>query len=108
MNSDLEGKLAARYGVSMGAVEVLANALRISGGKQAQFNHPELGGMGQWQPGMIMIGDMFNSALKARVDGLATELSQLILTTAPKVGFEAMSGFSGGWWPSSLGTPDSS
>jgi hypothetical protein len=45
-------------------------ALQRSGGGQAQFGHPDLGGMGQWMPGMLMIGDMFNSGLKARVDSL--------------------------------------
>jgi hypothetical protein len=37
----------------------------------AQFNHPEFAGSGQWmRGGMLMLGDMFNHALKARVDGL--------------------------------------
>ncbi|MEP7286570.1 MAG: hypothetical protein ABI947_12480 [Chloroflexota bacterium] len=110
MDSDVKEKfqtLALRYGVSVGAVEALAYALRTSGGKQAQFSHPELGGMGQWQPGMMMIGDLFNTALKARVDGLATELSQLIAANAPTVGFEPLSGFTSGWWPSSFGAPNS-
>lgn len=97
--------LAARYEVSIKAVEVLAQALKTSGGRQAQFNHPELGGMGQWQPGMTMIGDMFNAALKARVDGLATELSTLTISL-PKIEFEPMSGFTADWWDSSLGTPN--
>jgi hypothetical protein len=34
--------------------------------------------------GMVMVGDMFNQALKARVDGLCTELAAL-LATAPLV-----------------------
>jgi len=46
---------------------------------QAQFNHPELGGMGQWSNGgMTMVGDMFNNSLKATVDGLCSELSGLV------------------------------
>jgi hypothetical protein len=37
----------------------------------AQFNHPEFAGSGQWmQGGMLMLGDMFNHALKGRVDAL--------------------------------------
>ena len=99
--------LAARYGVSVGAVEVLAHALARSGVRQAQFKHPELGGMGQWQPGMVMIGDMFNHALKARVDGLASELSGLINVGNTPGGFEPMAGFEAAWWPSVFGTPDS-
>jgi hypothetical protein len=100
--------LAGRYGVSLGAVEVLAHALQTSGGRQAQFNHPELGGMGQWQPGMIMIGDMFNNGLKARVDALATELSKLITATNSFGSFASMPGFQAAWWPSTYGTPNAS
>jgi hypothetical protein len=45
----------------------------------AQFSHPELGGMGQWsRGGMIMIGDMFNNGLKSRVDALCNDLSQIV------------------------------
>lgn len=44
----------------------------------AQFSHPEFGGSGQWmQGGMLMLSDMFNHALKGRVDGLCNELSAL-------------------------------
>src|SRR6202041_633635 len=45
----------------------------------AQFSHPEFGGSGQWMAGgATMISDMFNNALKARVDALCNELSALI------------------------------
>jgi hypothetical protein len=54
-------------------------------GTMAQFDHPDLGGRGQWMPGgMVIVGDMFNQALKAIVDGLCTELAAL-LATAPLV-----------------------
>jgi hypothetical protein len=107
-------KLAKKHGVSVGAVEGLARALAATGGKSAQFSHPELGGMGQWMPGMIMIGDMFNTTLKARVDALATELvvmlPQIGLAAAGKSGIEQA--FAWGsrtqWWPESLGTPTTS
>ena len=57
--------LAQAHSVSTDAVMVLLHALAAGGGAQAQFNHPDLGGMGQWsQGGMIMIGDMFNQGLK--------------------------------------------
>jgi hypothetical protein len=66
--SEIE-KLAAQHGVSAGAIESLADALSRSHGRGAQFSHPELGGMGQWMAGgMLMIGDMFNHELKAKVD----------------------------------------
>lgn len=68
--------LAKRHAVRPDAVLTLLLALMEGRGTQAQFNHPDLGGMGQWsQGGMIMIGDMFNNALKARVDALASELA---------------------------------
>jgi hypothetical protein len=45
----------------------------------AQFRHPELGGTGQWtQGGLIMIGDMFNHTLKARVESLCSALAHLL------------------------------
>ena len=46
-----------------------------------QFDHRELGGAGQWMPGgMTMVGDMFNHGLKAKVDGLCSELSEILAT----------------------------
>lgn len=71
--------IANRHGVSLDAVEHLLMAVMAGQGNQAQFNHPDLGGMGQWsQGGMTMVGDMFNHGLKARVDTLCTELSGLV------------------------------
>jgi Short C-terminal domain len=95
-------------------------------GRQAQFNHPELGGMGQWsQGGMIMIGDMFNQGLKHRVDALCNELTDL-LRSQPLEGVEAAhfqsqsqnggeevslyvagTGSASGWLPEELGSPSS-
>jgi hypothetical protein len=70
----------------------------------AQFNHPELGGMGQWAAGgMIMIGDMFNNGLKARVDALCRDLA-----AAPgpvPAAAEQQPRQTGHWWPGDLGTP---
>src|SRR6516225_11476668 len=57
----------------------LLQALLNSKGTMAQFDHRELGGAGQWMPGgMTMVGDMFNHGLKAKVDGLCSELSQIL------------------------------
>ena len=71
--------IASRYGVSTDAVTTLLIAVANGNGMQAQFNHHELGGMGQWSNGgMTMVGDMFNNGLKATVDGLCSELSGLI------------------------------
>ena len=53
--------IARRHAVSLDAVITLLRALIEGNGSQAQFNHPDFGGMGQWsQGGLIMVGDMFN------------------------------------------------
>ena len=71
--------VATRHRVSLDAAITLLGALAQGNGRQAQFNHPDLGGMGQWsQGGMIMIGDMFNQGLKHRVDLLCREIASLL------------------------------
>lgn len=123
--------LAERQGFSPAAAEVMLAALVAGHGSQAQFNHPELGGLGQWsRGGMLMIGDMFNNGLKSRVDALASDLSVLLDRTgafgaasgpaqsqsqgqsgAGPAGvslFVPGSGGGGGsWWPGDLGAPSS-
>src|SRR4051794_36609777 len=72
-------EVAQRHGVSTDAVINLLYALVAGGGTMAQFNHPDLGGMGQWsQGGMIMVGDMFNNGLKYRVDALCNDLANVL------------------------------
>ncbi|MDX1522918.1 MAG: SHOCT domain-containing protein, partial [Anaerolineae bacterium] len=69
-------KLAQAHNLSPEAVEHVWQAIVQGRGTMAQFNHPELGGMGQWQAGgMVMVGDMFNHRLKATVDDLCRALS---------------------------------
>ncbi len=127
--------LAQRYGVSVDAVIALLHGLVAGGGTMAQFSHPDLGGMGQWsQGGMIMIGDMFNNSLKAKVDGLCSELSAVLAREplfARPAAFQSQSQSQGGrggggtgtvfgdvslfvpgtggggWWPQELGAPGS-
>jgi hypothetical protein len=68
--------LAQRYGVSDQAVQSLMAAVVRGGGTQAQFDIPELGGMGQWSwGGMTMVGDMFNTNLQALVSNLCGEIA---------------------------------
>ncbi|MCJ8142403.1 SHOCT domain-containing protein [Ancylobacter sp. A5.8] len=104
---------AARHGLGTEAAEVLLRAVAAGGGTMAQFSHPELGGMGQWsRGGMIMVGDMFNQGLKYRVDTLCTEISDALYQN-PALGAEPRAtgsgGFSGGaWWPEEFGSPSSS
>ena len=121
----IAAEVAKRHGVSLDAVVELLGALAEGNGRQAQFNHPDLGGMGQWsQGGMIMVGDMFNQGLKHRVDALCNELAGL-LNSQPSLSavarqaqsqsqsgggvslFVAGSGSAGQWWPAELGSPAS-
>ena len=77
--SQIIEEIARRYYVSVDAVMTLLYAVNNGGGTMAQFSHPEFGGSGQWmQGGMTMVGDMFNNSLKAKVDNLCSELSQLL------------------------------
>ena len=128
--------LSRRYGVSTDAVTSMLHAVANGGGSMAQFNIWELGGGGQWmRGGMTMVGDMFNHGLKAKVDGLCGELSNLLSQNPfvppprppqPSFGgqsqqqggsFQQQGGggasmyFGGGygnWWPAELGSPNGS
>jgi hypothetical protein len=121
--------LARRHGVSSDAVGALLRALELGNGAQAQFNHPDLGGMGQWsQGGMIMIGDMFNQGLKHRVDALCREIAGLLRSqpslkkpeashsqsqsqsgdyTGVSLFIQGSGQSSHNWWPAELGSPAS-
>lgn len=96
--------LAARHGLPPDAVQHLLEALVHGGGRQAQFDHAALGGMGQWTAGgMTMIGAMFNDALKAKVAVLCADLAPLARGTAGQRG-DARGDAS---WPDGLGSPSS-
>ncbi|WP_428487858.1 hypothetical protein [Rhodopila sp.] len=102
--------IGRRHGLSDEATRVAAEAIRHGGGRMAQFSHPELGGMGQWSAGgMIMIGDMFNHSLKGRVQALCNDLSGIVGSQPPAVAHAAPYGASvrkpSDWWPSDLGHP---
>ncbi len=118
--------LAERYRIGADAVKMMLDAVARGGGTMAQFNVPEFGGSGQWmRGGMTMAGDMFNNTMKATVDNLCTELSNLM---AAQVGLfapmsqsqsQSQGAGSGGtsaymwqspsynWWPAELGNPAS-
>jgi hypothetical protein len=64
-DDELVGRMAKKHAVSPAAVQVVLAALRSGGGRMAQFSHDDFGGMSQWSPGMSMVGDMFNTQLKA-------------------------------------------
>ena len=112
-------EIAERYGVNVSAVKELERALSLGNGRMAQFNIPELGGMGQWMAnGMTMVGDMNNHSLKAKVDGICHDLLAAMID-APTRQSQASSSTGMGafvwdnlaaikkWWPESLGTPNS-
>ena len=116
--------VAQRHGVSLDAALTMLRAVAHGQGTMAQFSHPEFGGSGQWmRGGMTMVGDMFNHALKARVDSLCDELSALLASQplfAPSPaaqsqrqgdGSEASlfvsAADAGVWWPPELGSPSS-
>ncbi len=98
--------VARRHGFSPDAVATMLRAVRAGHGGMAQFNHAEFGGSGQWmRGGMTMVGNMFDSALKARVERLCDELSQIV-EREPPIAAEERAG-RGGWWPPELGVPNS-
>ncbi|WFS00857.1 SHOCT domain-containing protein [Rhizobium tumorigenes] len=116
--------IAGRHGISRGASEHLLAAVVSGGGYQAQFNHPELGGMGQWSAGgMTMIGDMFNNSLKAQVADVCRDLAELSRDgrlQQPDVAHVSQQGQihpghagnqssagDGHWWPDGLGAAGS-
>src|ERR1700729_1394220 len=104
------GDIARRHGLSREAVLAMLFAIHAGGGTMAQFSIPELGGSGQWmRGGMTMVGNMFDNALKARVDALCNELTQLLSTTAvfpPSASHSEMGMLaSNNWWPADLGVP---
>jgi hypothetical protein len=110
---ELVDRLAKRHSVSPAAVQVVMKALRSAGGRMAQFSHADFGGMSQWSPGMSMVGDMFNTQLKSRLDALCTEIAAHLesepaggggRTASDGVSYRSMSDTTD-WWPSGLGRP---
>ncbi|MES1950438.1 hypothetical protein S4A8_06253 [Salinisphaera sp. S4-8] len=118
-------ELAERYGFSREAVGVLKRALAQGHGSMASFNHPELGGAGQWmRGGLLMIEDAFNHELKARIDALCHALGEHRDVRAPAGAFASQHQFqsshdtggddfayaswadSADWWPTELGSPN--
>ena len=103
---------AARHGLSRPAAEALFQALISGGGLQAQFSHPELGGLGQWSGGMVQVGDMFNDALKAKVGGFCAEAADAARAVrGARSGPAERSRDTGEpdqsrdtWWPAELGS----
>ena len=108
-DGDLVERLAEKHSVSPAAVQVVLAALRSGGGRMAQFSHADFGGMSQWSPGMSMVGDMFNTQLKAKLDALCTDIAAHLdaSETADGARSEEVSyrswTRSEDWWPAGLG-----
>ncbi|UEM03720.1 hypothetical protein JL101_027865 [Skermanella rosea] len=121
-------EIAQRHGISTDGAMTMLDALVRGGGTMAQFSHPDFGGSGQWMMGgMTMVSDLFNNALKARVDNVCVELSNLLANdqgwlwepapvqsqsqySQPSSSLSGSFGGwnSGSWWPADLGQPNSS
>ena len=111
-------EIAQRHGVSTDGVLTMLDALERGGGTMAQFSHPDFGGSGQWmRGGMTMVSDLFNNALKAKVDGVCNDLSYLLggdlswfQEPVRNSSFSSSGSFGnyGSWWPAELGQPNSS
>ena len=76
----------------------------------AQFSHADFGGMSQWSPGMSMVGDMFNTQLKSRLDALCTDIAAHLeasggASSAPDDVSYRSEAESSDWWPPGLGRP---
>lgn len=74
-DGELVDRLAERHSVSPAAVRVVMTTLRNGGGRMVQFSHADFGGMSQWSPGMSMVGDMFNTQLKSKLEALCTDIA---------------------------------
>jgi hypothetical protein len=110
-DDELVYRMANKHSVSPAAVQVVLAALRSGGGRMAQFSHADFGGMSQWSPGMSMVGDMFNTQLKAKLDGLCSDIAAHLdasgaaggtRSAADEVSYRSMSR-SADWWPAGLG-----
>lgn len=124
--------LSQRYGFSVDAVTHMMIAVLNGNGTMAQFSHPEFAGSGQWmRGGMTMVGDLFNHGLKANVDALCSEISNIMAAepgllrqgsfqSQSQSGSGQQSQTAGGvqgesslfvpdpsrnWWPKDLGSP---
>ena len=112
-DGDLVDRLAKKHSVSPATVQVVLAALRSGGGRMAQFSHADFGGMSQWSPGMSMVGDMFNTQLKAKLDALCSDIAAHLDTAESAGGVRPEEdevsyrspNRSDDWWPAGLGRP---
>ena len=100
------GSLARRTGFGVDAVETMQRAVVRGGGRMAQFDHPEFGGLGQWiRGGLLMVSDWNDATLKERIGHLCEALAEAI-ERAPVAAVAGQD--RGSWYPAALGMPDAS
>ena len=115
-HDDLIDSVATKHAIAPDAVAAAFAALKRGGGTMAQFSHADFGGMAQWSKGgMSMVGDMFNSTLKAKFDGVMTDLAEGLAhepigTSTEEGALAPMSreSRSSHDWPDEFGAPSSS
>jgi hypothetical protein len=118
MAEDVIPSIAQRYHVSEEAAREVELALRASGGRLAQFSHADLGGPGQWMPGMVQVSRMADHQLRHRIEGLCAEIAAVVTgseTSNPSVLAHDARGpvassrddlpAGESWWPASYGHP---
>jgi hypothetical protein len=115
--------IANKFGVSIDAVNTALAALRRGSGSMAQFSHADFGGMAQWSNGgMSMVGDMFNTGMKDKLNGVMQALADSLGNGS--IGRDQPGSSSGrgegsleekhsqplqaSRWPAAFGTPSSS
>jgi hypothetical protein len=121
MPQDVIPQIAQRYQVPEPIVRELYRQLQATGGRQCQLSCPEFGGQAQWMPGMVLVSRPTDHQLRARVDGLCSELAAIVQgsdTSAPaalnrEAGTAPASGCVSlpageSWWPASFGHPAAS
>src|SRR5687768_15679393 len=121
MAKDVIPEIAARYLIPEEKVREIHRQLQANGGTQCQFQCEELGGPVQWMPGMVMTTRWHDEGLRARVDGLCSEVAAIVRgsgTSAPaalrrdpdtapsSACVELPAGES--WWPAAFGHPAAS
>src|SRR5258708_7455340 len=112
-DGDLVDRMAKKHSVSPAAVQVVLAALPSGGGRMAPFSHAHFCGMSQWSPGMSMVGDMFNTQLKAKLDALCSDIAAHLDSSEMAGGTRAAGDGvsyrsterSADWWPPGLGRP---
>jgi hypothetical protein len=110
---DLIDRMAKRHSVSPAFSAGRAGCPSPRGRADVQFSHADFGGMSQWSPGMSMVGDMFNTQLKAKLDALCTDIAAHLDVSetgggvrpdGDEVSYRSPTR-SDDWWPAGLGRP---